>query len=203
MSKGKLIRWTGLAGVVGGILFAVLEVAIWATFGDQPGSVSATSSTWIGGITLLLFASYLLFLALIGLYARQANESGALGVIAFILASLGMSMVIGLFWYLAFILPLEAELAPDYLDTVEATGRVPAGVIFTLGLTSIGWALFGIASLRAKVLPSLPLWILIVAAIVALGRGGTANPPIGAAILSVSLAWLGWWLWSEKQTSAV
>jgi tetrahydromethanopterin S-methyltransferase subunit E len=187
-----------MAGVVGGILMILLDLAFIVFFGDDPERVAAATTTWLILLDLSLFAAYLGLLALIGLYARQVEESGGLGLAAFILASLGMVMNIGFHWGGGFIVPALTSTAPEFLDQVEANPPtiVAVGFISTFALFALGWLLLGVASLRAKVLPRAPLWLLIVAAILGL-VSRFADLGIASVLFGVALAWLGWWLWRE------
>jgi hypothetical protein len=204
MSRQKLLRWAGLAGVVGGVLVVVTEIVLWAIIGDQPSSVAAASSTFFVTMTLQLLAAYLAFLALIGLYARQATESGGLGLASFVIASLGTALMIGALSAGAFLTPAIAELAPQSLDALEAAppGTALVGWISVELFFILGWILFGIASLRAKVVPRLAAWLLILAMVVMLVFDFIGLPGSGV-VFGVALGWLGWWLWSEKEASSI
>lgn len=204
MSRQKLLRWAGLAGVVSGALTVVTDIVLWAALGDQPSSAIAASSTFFVIMTLQLLAAYLAFLALVGLYARQATESGGLGLTSFVIASLGTALLIGALWAGAFLFPALAGLAPESLDAFEAapSGTVAAGWISGEIIFVLGWILFGIASLRAKVFPSLAAWLLILATVVMLVLDLVGLLASGV-VFGVALGWLGWWLWSQKEASSI
>ena len=116
----------------------------------------------------------------------------------------------------AFILPLLATAAPQFVDGVLGTlargqasevnlGALPT--IYSLGVGvpyMLGGLLFGIATFRAGILPRWPAGLLAVAAALtplaallphAIQR--LAGIPVGLA-----LAWLGYALWSERRTHA-
>lgn len=199
MTRTRLIRWSGLAGLVSGVLLLLLDIAFVVSFGDQPERVAAATTTWLILLDLSILAAYLGLLALVGLYARQVEESGWLGLVAFILASLGTVLNVGFLWGGGFIVPALTSAAPEFLDQVEASppGIVALGFITTFVLFSLGWLLMGVASLRARVLPRIPLWLLILAAILGL-VSRIVDLGIASVLFGVALAWLGWWLWRER-----
>jgi hypothetical protein len=203
MTRGKLLRWSGLTGVVGGILLLLLDVAFIVAFGDQPERVAAATGTWLILLDLSLLATFLTLLALIGLYARQVEEAGTLGLVAFVIASLGTVMSAGFTWAGGFVIPALTSAAPDFLDQVEASppGIVAAGFISTFGLFALGWLLFGVASVRAKVVASIPSWLTIAAALLGL-MSRFADFGIASVLFGIALAWLGWWLWRERGSQA-
>jgi tetrahydromethanopterin S-methyltransferase subunit E len=160
--------------------------------------VAAATTTWLILLDLSIIAAYLGLLALIGLYVRQVEEAGRLGLVAFILASLGTVMNIGFLWGGGFIVPALTSVAPEFLDQVEANPPtiVAAGFITTFALFALGWLLLGVASLKARVLPRIPLWLLILGAILGL-VSRIVGLGIPGVLFGVALAWLGWWLWQE------
>jgi hypothetical protein len=198
MSRTRSLQWSGLAGVVGGALLILLDVAFFVFFGDQPERVAATTTTWLVLLDLSIIATYLALLGLIGLYARQAEESGRFGLVAFVIASFGTVMSVGFNWGGGFIVPALTSAAPEFLDQVAEAppGIVAAGFISTFALFALGWLLFGIASLRAKIFPTFPLWLLMIAAILGL-VSRIAGLGIPGVLFGVALAWLGWNLYKE------
>lgn len=204
MSKGRLIRWSGLAGVASGLLAILTEVVLWAAFSDQPIRDAATSGTWIAMVMLSFLGGYCGLLALIGLYARQSGQTGRLGLIGFLVASLGMAFTIGYVWTGAFVIPTLAGVAPESLEAVAAapSGTFVLGSLSAFLLFAVGWALVGIASVRAGVVPPAAAWLLVFGAILNLALSLAALPLTGV-VFGAALIWLGWWLWSEKDEAPV
>jgi len=141
MTKTRLSQMAGLDGVVSGVLLILLDLAFIAFFGDQPERVAAATTTWLILLVLSIVAAYLGLLALIGLYARQAEETGRFGLAAFIIASFGIVMNIGFNWGGGFIVPALASAAPEFLDRVAEAppGIVAVGIISTFVLFALGW----------------------------------------------------------------
>jgi hypothetical protein len=130
------------------------------------------------------------------LYGRQVEESGSLGLVAFVIASFGLVMNAGFLWGGAFIVPALTSAAPEFLDQVATAPptSVAVGFISTFVVFALGWLLFAVASLRARVLPAIPVWLLGLGAILGL-VSRLAGFGIPGVLFGLSMAWLGWWLW--------
>jgi hypothetical protein len=207
----NLIRWTGLAAMAGGIIFAGIQPIHPA---DELASV--TTGAW-AIITSFKTAMCLLFLlGIVGLYARQVNKAGWLGLAGFLLLIVSWWLQTAFVFAEAFIFPPLAATAPQFVDSALATiarsqpsavnlGALP--VIYSLGVGipyMLGGLLFGIATFRAGILPRWPAGALAVAAALtplaallphAIQR--LAGIPVGLA-----LAWLGYALWTERRERA-
>ena len=90
MSSTDLIRWSGLAALIGGVLFILADVLNFAFFpGEESAQMMAASSWFIIQIVSLL-GLLLITIGLTGMYAHQAQEAGTLGLISFVVAFSGM-----------------------------------------------------------------------------------------------------------------
>ena len=206
MNTKNLIRWAGLSAMAAGIIFAGIQPI------HPPDVVaSVTTSAW-AIITTLKWAMCLLFLVgITGLYARQVKEAGWLGLAGFLLLILCWWLQTGYVFAEAFILPVLATAAPQFVDSFlgiargnpgENIGALPA--IYSLGIGipyMLGGLLFGIATLRAGILPRWPAGLLAVAA--ALTPAAALLPHaiqrLAAIPVGLALAWLGYALWSEQR----
>src|SRR6266511_3007143 len=110
-TASNLIRWAGLSAVVGGSLFVGMQAI------HPPESLSSvTTGAWALVHYLGIAMCLLNLLGVMGMYARQAEKAGRLGLAGFLL--------LGLFWPLtaafqfaeAFILPLLAADAPAFVE---------------------------------------------------------------------------------------
>jgi hypothetical protein len=139
----------------------------------------------------------LLLVGLVGLYVRQSEAAGILGLVGFVVAFLGTALALGAVWASLFVAPYLAVEAPGVLDT-EPTGALALGFTLTfLVFFPLGWLLFGIAALRARIYPRAAAIVLIVGAVI-----GFLPIPLTSIVLNVAIAWLGFTLFTEKGISA-
>jgi hypothetical protein len=216
MSSSDRIRRGGLAAMLGGILGLLippfLSVAWFATKDGAESLENSLVSVWAepfarifsplltfaspeavyrfyGATALFIFVGYLA--GLLALHALQASRAGGLEKWGFGVALVGsVLLVVGLisaFWVGAVDFSYLAFLVPGQLVML------------------VGWTLFGIGTLRAKVAPRLGAWLLIV--------GGLPGFIVIALVLGqhnsmgwllVALAWivLGYALWSAREIPA-
>ena len=205
----QLIRWTGLAAMAAGIYFAAIQPI------HPPDVVaSVTTSAW-AIITSLKTAMCILFLVgIAGIYARQVEESGWLGLAGALLLGLMWAIQTAFVFAEAFIAPLLATTAPAFVEGYLGIsyghtngvdlGALPAiyGVMGILYM--LGGLLFGIATFRAAVLPRWPAGLLAVvsavtpaAALLPHAIQRLVGMPVGLA-----LAWLGFALLAERRVRA-
>ena len=206
ITASNLIRWTGVSTMAAGIYFAAIQPI-------HPPDVLASVNTgeW-AIITTLKTAMCLLFLVgIAGIYARQVNKAGWLGLAGFLLFSLSWGLMVGFVFAETFILPLLATTAPNFVAGFLGSFSGPVsginmGILPTLwtldgSLYIGGGLLFGIATLRAGILPRGAAGLLAF---------GTALAPVAALLpakyeplvavpVGLALAWLGYALWSERR----
>lgn len=210
ITASKLIRWAGLAAVVAGIIFAGIQPI-------HPPDVlaSVTTRAW-AIITPVKTAMCLLFLlGIAGLYARQVRQSGWLGLVGFLLLSLSWAIQTAFVFAEAFIMPLLATTAPKFVDgflglasghaSAVNLGALPVLYTVVVGLGyMLGGLVFGIATLRAGILPRWAAGLLAVAA--ALTPAAALFPHqiqrFAAVPVAFAVAWLGYALWSERGEQA-
>lgn len=198
MRTQALIRWGGLSALVASIVSIAIEVARIATVGNQAYSIASLTTGWSVLYGLRLIAVILLMLGLFALFARQSQKMGTFGVIAFIIAMIGTMLIFGFAWALTFTFPAMAESVPEFLDAYAAAPSV--GVVITLFLLTIGWLLFGIASLQTKILPGAANWVVIVGSLMALALN-IMGLPMSWLVFDAGVIWMGWWLWNERTPS--
>jgi hypothetical protein len=209
ITSSNLIRFAGLALVPAGVVFAGIQPI------HPPDVVeSVTTSAW-ATITSLKFGMCILFLiGIAGLYARQAERAGLLGLVAFLAIGTSWTLQSAFVFVEAFVLPPLAATAPAFVDgalgiSYGHTGNVDLGVLPTLysvgvGVTyMLGGLLFGIATLRAGILPRLPAGLLAIAATLTplAALLPHAQQRYAAVPVALALAWLGYALWSERRAS--
>ena len=86
--------------------------------------------------------------------------------------------------------PYAAEQAPALLVETP-TGRLLAGRTMSFGVFALGWVLFGLASVRARVFPRDAAILLIIGGGIGLW---IAVVPGADAPLAVAVAWIRMWL---------
>lgn len=211
MSSAKLIRRSGLASMLGSVLWTVLELL--------------SNSAWDRTIFGLTYEDYnrlkpmallLLLVGLVGFYARQGRHSGRLGRTGFGVAFLGLSLL------------LVGNVVEFWIG-----GGIRFGdkAISTLGwnivlvgvpLLALGMVLLGTATLRLKVfsgwMRATPLLIVLLPASVALFtlairsvftaeeiRRALGEWGMALSVVAFGVGWavLGYGLWSEKTTQTI
>lgn len=209
ITASSLIRWSGLAAVVAGIIFAGIQPI-------HPPDVLASVNTtaWAIITPLKTVMCLLLLLGITGIYARQVDKAGWLGLSGFLVFSLGWAITTANVFAETFIMPPLATAAPKFVDSFlgVAGGRaseVNLGVLpalFALSgiLYMLGGLLFGIATFRAGILPRWAGGLL--AATAALTPLAALLPHqiqrLAAMPMGLALALLGYALWSERREKA-
>jgi hypothetical protein len=141
MSSSNLIRLAGLAALSSGVLAVV--VALLRLVVDIEDPALATTTSHIIVFLLYLCSTMLLLLGLVGLYTSQSETTGILGLAGFLVAFVGTVLTAGALWFELFITPTLAAADPRLL---EAELGIP-GLVFVALLGSVGWVLFGAATL--------------------------------------------------------
>jgi hypothetical protein len=207
-SSQNLLRWTGLAAVAAGAIFAGIQPI------HPPDLLASVTTTPWAIIIGLKFVMCLLFLVgITGIYIKQASKAGWLGFAGFALLMLSWWLQTGYVFVEAFVLPVLPDAAPGFICSVLGMVNPNSPIVMDTGLIGpvyavlgifymLGGLIFGIATVRAGVLPRLPAIVLAVAAVLTplavllpheIQR--YAAVPVGLA-----LAWLGYTLWSVNAT---
>jgi membrane protein implicated in regulation of membrane protease activity len=209
-TASKLIRWAGLAALVAGVCVVVLGLL------HPPNVLSSVPTTqWAVVHVLALAMSLFGLLGMMGLYARQVEAVGWLGLAGFLLFSLWLVLILPFTFFEVFFLPLLATEAPTFGEGflgifTGAASEINFGVLaavykLTGVLLILGGLVFGIATLRAGILSRWAAGLLAVAA--ALTPVAALLPlerqPLVVVPVGIALAWLGYALWSERREQAV
>jgi hypothetical protein len=202
----KLIRWSGLAAIAGGLIFAGIQPI-------HPADIvaSVTTGLWATIISLKLAMCLFFLIGFTGLYARQADKVGWLGLTGFLLLIVSWFLQTGFVFAELFLLPPLATAAPEYvasfLGIVNGTpGEANIGAILpaygVVGITYlVGGLAFGIATIRAYILPRGPAALLALTALVtpAAALLPHAIQRYAAVPMGLALITLGYALWSERR----
>ena len=184
MESPNLVKWGGLAAMVGGVLWALWTVCFnFAGYGD-PGTPAYERYEAYNRV--LPLAVLPVMAGFLGLHAAQRRSYGWLGKAGFVTALIGLALAVagsvGEFWVFT---------TQPY---GEANGRDASWTIYLLGhlILAIGSALFGIATVRAKVVASKAAMMFAV-----LGAA-VVLPFFGPLVFAIPFVWLGYKLWSGK-----
>jgi hypothetical protein len=171
MSSSDLIRWGGLAAMLSGVawwLQALLELT----------GVYEGESPWL---TVLFIVAFLLLLAgMVGFHALQKGSYGRIGRAGFY-AVLAVGVII-LIWNFVFLL---SGSSIEWLRSIALLGVL------------VGFALYGAATLQARVLPRWCGVVFIIAYPITALLEAYGNIWFGLVWLA-----LGYMLWSQRGTAA-
>ena len=103
---------------------------------------------------MYLLGGVLVLLGLVGIYVRQSEESGILGLVGFLVAFFGMALLVGSAWFQLFVAPFFAVEAPGALDA-EPAGMLAVGfVALVRGLFDFGLDLVRHSYTQSRGLPT-------------------------------------------------
>lgn len=193
-----MIRWSGGASIIGGVLFALFAVL------HPPRDVHAVSElVWVGIHQIGVLAVIFLLLGLVGLYLVQAKPTGTLIFFGFIAAFAGTVLFMGGLFLDAYFFPDLATDAPQVVEGV-LTGNLSGPPLIGLGLAAggmaAGYLLFGFATWHADILPRWAALLLTVG--MPVFAPGPLLPKIvqtiAAVIVGTAFIGLGLPLWRGK-----
>lgn len=187
MPSSSLVRWGGLAALVSGVVSVIGDLL--RLFVDVESARSATTIAYTSVFSMYLLGAALLLLGLVGLYVSQSEETGVLGLVGFLAAFLGTVLLAGTLWFELFITP---ALAVEDAGLAEAELGL-AGFILAFLLVVLGWLLFAVATLRARVYPRWPAVLLIVGVVLSF-----LPVPLSGVVFSVAVAWMGFILFTRR-----
>src|SRR5918997_6228198 len=206
ITASRVIRWAGLSAMAAGIIFVVTQPL------HPPDVLSAvTTPRWA---IVHIFSTAMCFLALLGitgLYARQVEEAGWLGLVGYVVFSLFWALQAPYGFAEALFLPKLTTVAPEvvqgWLAMIVGPDRgINLGALATVYQLSsllyiLGGLLFGIATLRAGILSRWAAGLLTVGALVA-PVAGLLLPGelvrIAAVAVGVALGLLGFAVWAGR-----
>lgn len=209
MDTRNLIRWAGLPLIVAGSFYVVIGI-----FHPIETLSTVTTTQWAIVHVLAVAISFFGLLGITGIYARQAEEAGWLGLAGYLLLCLWLVLLAPFTFAEVFILPRLVTEAPVLVESFlglfnRHPGEMNLEAINALwkldGIAyMLGGLLFGIATIRAGVLSRWAAGLLAV---------GTALAPVAellpveykalvAVPVGLALVWLGYALWSERRAQA-
>jgi len=206
VTASGLIRWSGVAAILAGLLFIAIQMIHPA---DELPSVS--TDAWAVAHYLTILMCLLALIGITGIYARQADNAGWLGLAGYLLFSLEFALLMALTFIEAFILPLLTTDAPKLVEgflglSSGAGSEMDLGALVAAGPVSavaylLGGLLFGIATLRTRILSRWAAGLLAFGAVASLAAAVLPHElgRLAAVPMGLGLAWLGFSLWSERR----
>jgi len=202
-----LIRVGGLSAVLAGAIFtAILPI--------NPPDVfaSVNTSSFVLITSLKTAMSIFGMLGITGLYARQVEKTGWLGLAGYLLLTTFFALQMCFSFIEPTILPLLTRMAPAFVESTlamrsGAVGSMNLGALATAySLTSIlfllGLLLFGIATFRARILPRWAAALLALSGPLAgilFGLLPNQLDQLTAIPTGIALVWLGLALFFERR----
>jgi hypothetical protein len=204
LSPFALIRASGIATIVGGVFFALFPLL-------HPDHTEAgfTSWAWVPIHLMPNIGAILVLFGLVGLLARQLERAGWLGLIGFLVAFIGTASFVMGTMIEAFMIPFMGLQNPAFEEGPPPPGIGEAFMVITT-LFAVGYLILGLATYRARVLPSSVGALLVIGALAMMFAeqlamvigAGDALWVLGPVLLGAGLASLGWSLWSSPSEPA-
>jgi hypothetical protein len=178
-------RLFGWALIGGGVLTGVAN-AVFSPLLPIEGSFAELAGSQVFLVRLSLAAAglMLVLLGMVGLYIRHAAKIGWFSALAFVVAFCGTAAIMAHEWAQVFFIHHIAKTAPDALDAMEnvaGPNLFDAESIIVASSFSLGWIVWSIAMLRARVIG----WLGPV--LVPLGLFAAPLLGAGASALGVSM----------------
>lgn len=205
--RNVLLRWAGVAGVVGGAALA----AAYLTHPSSAPPATVSSSAWIWihvGFMISLIAGIFLLIALLAVFFERGG--GLAGFVGFVLALVSLVFVFGLDYSEVFIFPTLAVEFPQVVERYGDGTSMPSvafafpatGVIFL-----IGFVLFAYQLQRVSAVDRSAAFVTVIGTIIfACGLSGLfpmAVVRIGSVVFGAGLVLLGVSLWRTAMQDTV
>jgi hypothetical protein len=157
ITPNTLTRWAGAAAVAAGLLFIGVNINHPALNAD---TINTTSVLVRDSLKVLMAA--LALAGITGMYLSQVRRNGVLGLIGYLVFSVGYLTILGTSFTAAYVLPTVADSNHAYVNDVTAAatnghavgdiGLLQQAISVEAAGYLLGGLLFGIALYRARVL---------------------------------------------------
>jgi hypothetical protein len=187
-SRSPVARLAGPLALIAGVLITVAQL-VMLPFDPKDHIPTSQSPVFQVGGVLFMAGFVTLMLALIGAYAWQARRAGRFGLFAVGAAVVGTMMLGGDLWFETFGVPSIAD-GPAGVQVLNSdpSALLALGAISSYLLFAAGWAMFGVASFRARVFPKTICVALVVGGII--GFMALLSPfaiPLGLAVAALGV----------------
>lgn len=210
ITASNLIRFAGIAAMLAGILFLVVQ-----TIHPADSLSSVNTGRWATVHCLGIVMCFLGMLGITGIYARQAEKAGWLGLAGYLLISIFYALTMAFQFIEAFVSPPLAAESPIFVEGLLGipsgnVGDINVGHLETIysatgGTYLLGGLLFGIATFRAGILSRGAAVLLAVGTLLPLPLSSLIHHPYDrmlAVPVGLGLAWLGYSVWSKRREKA-
>ena len=214
MTTLQLYRLSGLALVIGTVLWAVSQIVSGVVFPDNNDVAAATNPLNILLGLVSVVGSILALLGLPGMYARTAHEGGLAWLVGIALTAI-TGMLFGVFLGLmsVVVFPALASRAADLFSEGPPPAFFALFIVATL-TNVLGAILMAIPMIRRGIYARWCGFVLLVGAVLAVigffASGPGATSLIGQILsvisplpLAVVLGWAGYRLWSTDKAPAI
>jgi hypothetical protein len=178
---------------------------------------SVTTTRWAIVHYLGVAMAFFGLLGITGIYARQVEAAGWLGLAGYLLYSLFWAFTLAFQFIEALISPVLATAAPQFVEgflgiVTGGASEINLGALPTVYMLTgfvgylLGGLLFGIATFRAGILPRWAGGLLAIGVLLPIVGSSLVPHPfdrIFAVPVGVAVAWLGYALWSERREHAL
>ena len=199
-----LIRWGGIALAAGGLLYIVATVLHPSQ--ETPVTILETEPRLVGSHAISVVSYLLIILGLPAVYGKQSQHLGRSGLIGFLTAFTGTTLL-AISSQFGFIAPVLASEAPETLDQIILYQPV---VVFN-GIAAVsfmaGYVILGSAMTTSRVFPRWSGVLIAVGAplnLVGFAIAELASPTLwflavlGSLALGSGLAWSGYSVWADR-----
>ena len=157
ITSTTLLRGAAVAAVAAGLIFIGVQI-------NHPHAdvTAVTTTEWAVRNSLKVLMAALVLAGITGMYLRQVKQMGVLGLLGYLVFSIGYLLILSTTVVSAYVLPSLASTNPAYVSDVLAagTGGTASGDIGLLqnvfqvqGIAYLaGGVVFGVALFRARVL---------------------------------------------------
>lgn len=192
------IRTLGLLSIVGavGLLVWWFSMPVFLPVADSSDNFKnlILDPNWLWINLIGLVSTLVLTLGFPGFYLinfERYNNTGYLGLLT---ATIGLILFTSIQYYETILWPAAAKINPELVQVegalVSGDTGVAAGLIVSGTFLGIGYILFGVSALQARLYPKTPLWLLIIGAPVF--GNGIAFPirTVGLILFTSGTIWL-------------
>ena len=188
MTASLITRLAGPAAIAAGVLMVGAQVVL-TTFDMTQHVETSTNPLFQVTQVFYLLGFFALMVFLFATSRWFEEKGGKFGVFATFAALIGTMALGGDMWFETFAIPWIADEVPGAFDT-DPTVVLALGAISSYVLMAIGWALFGIASFRARIFPRTLSVALVIGGLLAFNA---LLAPFGIA-LGLAIGAVGIWV---------